>query len=121
MAEKRLNDDVETVKLFCYLRNPLNTSGGSETSVVARTRIGWMRFRECGKDLYERRFLLMIKVYQICVKSPIAYGSEIRCLREREVELFTTDRVMIRAIYEVKLIDRKNTKEFNVNIYYCIY
>ena len=35
-----LCDEVETVKGFCYLRDRLNASGGCETSVTARIRIG---------------------------------------------------------------------------------
>ena len=46
-----LCDDVETVKGFCYLGNRLNASGGCETAVTARVRIGWMKFRECGELL----------------------------------------------------------------------
>ena len=30
MPLERLNDDLDTVKRFCYLGNVLNTSGGSE-------------------------------------------------------------------------------------------
>ena len=41
---KRLNEDVEIVKGFCYLRNALNVSGGSEMTVVARTGVGWITF-----------------------------------------------------------------------------
>ena len=51
-----LCDEVETVKGFCYLGDRLNSSGGCETAVTARVRIGWMKFRECGKLLLGRRF-----------------------------------------------------------------
>ena len=43
-----LCDEVETVKRFCYLGDRLNASGGCETTVTLRVRIGWMKFRECG-------------------------------------------------------------------------
>ena len=43
-----LCDEVETVKGFCYLGDRLNASGGCETAVTSRVRIGWMKFRECG-------------------------------------------------------------------------
>ena len=33
-------DQVDFVKSFCYLRNRLNASGGSEAAVTVRTRIG---------------------------------------------------------------------------------
>ena len=46
-----LCDEVETVKGFCYLGDRLNASGGCETAVTSRVRIGWMKFRECGELL----------------------------------------------------------------------
>ena len=54
ISVERLNDDAETVEGFCYLGNAFNASGGSEMTVVVRTRIGWMRFRECEEVLYGR-------------------------------------------------------------------
>ena len=42
-----LCDEVETVKGFCYLGDRLNASGGCETAVTSRIRIGWMKFGEC--------------------------------------------------------------------------
>ena len=51
MFVERLNDNVETVKGFCYFGNALN--GGSEMAVIARTRIGWITFRECGEVFIE--------------------------------------------------------------------
>ena len=50
----RLNEDVETAKDTRYLGNALNSNGGSEMTVVARTRIDWMKFRECGEVLGRR-------------------------------------------------------------------
>ena len=41
------DDEVESVKGFYYLGDRLNASGGCETAVTARVRIGWMKFREC--------------------------------------------------------------------------
>ena len=41
-----LCDEVKTVKRFCYLGDRLNTSGGCETAVTSRVRIGWIKFRE---------------------------------------------------------------------------
>ena len=54
-------DQVDFVKRFCYLGHRLNVSGGSEAAVIARTRIGWIKFRECGELLYGRKFLLKTK------------------------------------------------------------
>ena len=41
-------DQIDFVKSFCYLGDRLNTSGVSEAAVTGRTRIGWIKFRECG-------------------------------------------------------------------------
>ena len=49
MSVERLNDDKKTVKGFCSLGNALNAGGYSETTVVARTRVEWTRFGECGE------------------------------------------------------------------------
>ena len=54
-------DQVDFVRSFCYLGNRLNASGGSEAAVTAKTRIGWIKFRECGELLYGRKFWLKMK------------------------------------------------------------
>ena len=46
-----------------YLGDKLNSSGGSEAAVTARTRIGWIKFRERGELLYGRKFLLKTKEF----------------------------------------------------------
>ena len=48
-------DEVET-KGFRYFKDRLNASGGCETAVTSKVRIGWMKFRECGVLLRGRRF-----------------------------------------------------------------
>ena len=109
-----LCDEVETVKGFCYLGDRLNASGGCETAVTARIRIGWMKFRECGELLLGRRFFLKMKgmVYRSCVRSAMLHGSETWCLRENEmVILRRTERAMVRSMSGAKLVDRKNTEE----------
>ena len=70
-------DQVDFVKSFCYLGDRLNASGGRETAVTARMKIGWIKFRECG-ILYGRKFSLKLKerIYQSCVRSAMLYGSE---------------------------------------------
>ena len=59
MAKKEnLWDNVETVKGFCYLDDRFNASGGSEAAVTARTKTGWVKFRECCEVLCGKRFSL---------------------------------------------------------------
>ena len=109
-----LCDEVETVKGFCYLTDRLIASGGCETVVTARVKIGWMKFRECGDLLVGRRFSLKMKgmVYRSCVRSAMLYGSETWCLRENEmIILRRTERAMVRSMCGVKLVNRKNTED----------
>ena len=47
-GEEIFFDQVDFVKSFRYLGYRLNARGGSEAAVTARTRIGWIKFRECG-------------------------------------------------------------------------
>ena len=53
MLVERLNDNVEIPQVFSKPENALNVSGGTEMTVLATTRIGWMRFREC-RVIYKR-------------------------------------------------------------------
>ena len=100
--------EVETVKEFCYLGDRLNASGGCETAVTSRVRIGWMKFRECGELLRGRRFLRMKgMVYRSCVRSAMLYGSETWCLRETKMAILRTERAMVRSMCGVKLVDKK--------------
>ena len=109
-----LCDEVKTVKGFCYLEDRLNASGGCETAVTSRVRIGWMKFRECGELLRGRRFSLRMKgvVHCSCVRSAMLYGSETWCLRESEMAILRrTERAMVRSMCGVKLLDRKKMED----------
>ena len=59
--DKVLCDGIETVTKFLYLRDRLNTTGGYETAVRARTRIGWIKFRECSEILKSKTISLCLK------------------------------------------------------------
>ena len=76
--EKKLCDEVETVMEFAYVGDRVNTGGGYEAAVTARTRCGWVKLRECGEMLYGRRFPLRLKgaVYKSYVRLTMLYGSE---------------------------------------------
>ena len=107
-ADEKLGDGVETVSKFTYLRDRLNATGGCEMAVKARSRIDWMKFRECSEILEGRRFSLKMKgkIYKSCVRSAMLYGSEGWCLREKEMSILRrTERAMIRAMCGVKLLD----------------
>ena len=65
----------------------MSFGGGCEAAVIARTRYGWVKLRECGELLYGRRFPLMLKrvVYKSYVKPAILFGNEVYCLMESEM------------------------------------
>jgi len=67
----------------------IDASGGYEPVETARTRLRWMKFRECGEFLYGKKFSLNMKerVYRTCVRSAMLYGSETWCLRENQTSI----------------------------------
>jgi len=110
----KLCDEVMTAGAFCYLRNRINASGGCEAAVTARTGIDWMKFREYGEILHRKRYSLKLKgkIYRSCVRSVILYGNETWYLGGKELAILRrTEGAMVRAMCEMKLMDRKNTDE----------
>ena len=111
---KKLCDEVETVNGFCYLGDRLNTSGGCEVAATARVKISWVGFRECGELLLGNRFPLTMKskVYHSCITSAILYEIETWCLKENEKAILRrTERAMVRAMCDQKVVDKKMTEE----------
>ena len=54
---EELCERMETVRGFCYLGDKLNASDGCEAAVTARTRIGWVKFKEWGELLNSKKVL----------------------------------------------------------------
>ena len=103
---------METVSELTYLGDRECASGGCVAAVTARTRCGWIKFKECGELLYGRRFHLRLKgaVYKSDVWPIILYGSEAWCLKESEIGILRrTERSMVRAIGGVQLKDSKRS------------
>ena len=46
---------------FTYVGDRVSVGGGCEAAVTARTRCGWVKFRECSELLYGMRFPLRLK------------------------------------------------------------
>ena len=107
---EKLCDKVETVNGFCFLGDRLNASGGCEAAVTAKVRIGWVRFRKCGKFLLGNRFPLKMKskVYRCYVRSAILYASKTWGLKENEKAIL---RRAERATCGQKIVDWKATEE----------
>jgi len=115
----KICDDVGTVKRFCYLGDQLSANDGCEAAVTARTRIRWIKFRECGKILFGKRYYLKMKdkIYRCCVRSAMLYGSETWYLTEKEIGILRrTERAMMRAMCRVKLIDKKEKSRVNGHV-----
>ena len=111
---EKLCDKVETMTGLWYLRDRLKSGGSCKAAVIARVRIGWVRFRECGELLLGNRFPLRMKgkVYRCCVRSAILQKSEARCLNENgKAILARTERAIVRAMCGQKVVDRKTTEE----------
>ena len=107
---ENLHDEVETVNEFCYLEDKLKTNGGCEAAVTARTKIGWIKFRECSETLLGKRLSFKIKaeVFQSCVWSAMLHGSETWCLKEKKMNILRrTERAMVRAMCGAKLAEEK--------------
>ena len=93
----------------------MSAGGGCEAAVTARTRCGWVMFRECGELLYGRRFYLRLTgaVYESYVRPAMLCGRETWCLTESEMRILRgTERSMVRAMCGVQLKDRKKSTDF---------
>ena len=86
----KLCNEVETVEEVIYLGDRVSAGRVCDIAVPARTRCGWVKFRECGELLYGRRFPLRLKgaVYKSYVRPVILYGCEAWCLTESEMGIF---------------------------------
>ena len=106
-------DQIELVKSFCYLGDRLNAGGGSAAAVTASTRIGWKQCRELRELLQRKMLSLKIKgrIYQNCASSARLCGSETRCLRGNEMAIWRTEKALIRAVWGVKLIEKRSGQE----------
>ena len=84
---------MKTVREFTYSGDRVSAGWGCEAAVTARTRCGWVKFRECRELLYGR-FPLKLKgaVCKSYVWPAMLYGSEAWCLKESEMGIFMKDR-----------------------------
>ena len=55
---------METVTEFSYLIDRINFGGGYEAVVTSRTRIGWLKFRDCQDLLHGQQFPLKMNCIQ---------------------------------------------------------
>ena len=50
--KEKLRDEVEAVREFTHLGDRVSEGGGCEAAVTARTRCGWVKFRQRSELLY---------------------------------------------------------------------
>ena len=81
--KEKLFDDVKTVAEFSYVGNTIKSGGGCVAAVTSRTRLGWVKFREC-QDFLCRKKIKGI-VHKSCVRSAILYGSKTLSIGENEI------------------------------------
>ena len=82
--------------------------------MTAKTRIGWIKLRECGELLYGRKVSSKIKgkIYWRFIRSAMLRGSETWCLRENETAILKrTEKAIMRVICKVKLIEKRRSQE----------
>ena len=74
---------METVREFIHVGDGVSAGGGCEAALTARTRCGWVEFRECGELLNCMRIPLRLKgtVYKSYIKPVILCRSEEWCLK----------------------------------------
>ena len=74
-----VEQQVEIVLEFTYLGDRVSAGGGCETSLTARTRGVWVKLRECGELLYDKRLPLELKwaVYRSNVMSAMC-GAQLK-------------------------------------------
>ena len=97
----------------------MNASGGCESAVTARARIGWVKFKECGELLNSKKFSYKMKgmVYRSFVRLAMLYGSETLCLTENEMAILRrTERAMARAMCGAKLMEKKKDRGTNGDV-----
>ena len=107
-----------TVREFTYLGDSVSAGGGCEAAVTARTRCGWVKFRECGELLYGRRPPLRLNgaVYRSYVMPAMLYGRETWCLNVSEMGISRrTERSTVRAICGVQLKVRNRSSDLMLN------
>ena len=82
---------METLKELTYLAGRLSAC---EAAMTASTGCGLVKFLECSKFLYGKRFLIKLTstVYKSYVRPIILHGSEAWCLKKARLEFYEGQR-----------------------------
>jgi hypothetical protein len=107
-------EGVEIVDNFCYLGDMIQKDGGCDKAVRDRVRKGWLKFRELGGVLCNRRIALKMRgvLYRACVRTVMMYGCESWPMRkENEENLVRAERRMICMMCGVTLVNREKSED----------
>ena len=99
---------LDCVTTFCYLGDMLSAGGGCSHAIATRCCAAWKKFRKLLSILTSKHLSFKIhgKVYNICVRSVLLYGSETWAPNSSDLQcLRRNDRAMIRWICNVKAND----------------
>ena len=90
---------VEKVDSFVYSGNKLNAGGGCLSTVAARLRVSWMKFRALSAVFCGRKCSMKMKekVYRSCVRAAMVYSTETWVMKKVEED------VLLRAERELWL------------------
>jgi hypothetical protein len=113
-VEVKVSSEIEVVESFCYLGDRIQKDGGCERAVRDRVKKGWLKFKELGGVLCNKRIPLKTRgvLYRACVRSVMMYGGECWPVKkEDEDTLMRAERRMIRLMCGVNLSNRVNSKE----------
>jgi hypothetical protein len=103
-----LEDNVsfELVDQFCYLGDMIGAGGGAGDASRARVRSRWKKFHGLAPILTLRGASLKLKgkIYKVCVRSAMTYGSETWPMKvEHMNRLVRAERMMMRRMCGVTL------------------
>ena len=85
----------------------LKASGESKAAVTARTKVGGVKFGECGDLFHEKKFLLKMKGKSLLELCKVGYTVQEQtwCLREIEMAILRrTEKPIMKALCGIKMI-----------------
>ena len=101
---------MEIADNFCYLGDMIQKDGRCDKAVRDRVRKGWLKFRELGRVLCNRRIAL--KMRGVLSRKCVRCGCESWPLRkENEENLVRAERRLIRMMCGVTLVNREKSKD----------
>jgi len=110
---------IERVEKFCYLGDMINVEGGAEMALITRLCKAWSKFRERSPLLTSTSVPLKVKgkIYKVCVRSCLLYGSETWAIRkEMERKMECAEMRMIRRMCKVTMCDKVNSAELRERV-----